>query len=107
MPVRIDPEIKRRIHFGFINSINEIDIPVISLNNGIRKYTKIRATEVLIKVNTKVSPINCLIRSYLLEPWTFFIAISFVRVDAFEIDRLTKLISARMIINIPTTILNR
>jgi hypothetical protein len=58
--------------------------------------------EVLIKVSTRVSPINCFIRSALLEPWTFFIAISFVCVDAFDIDRLTKLIRARMIMNIPT-----
>jgi hypothetical protein len=77
-------------------------MPVISLNSGISKSTITRAIEVPIKVNTRDSPINCLIRSNLLEPWTFFIAISLAYVDAFAIERLTKFIRARMIMNMPT-----
>ena len=58
IPVSMEPEIKNRIHLGFLSIPNEIGMPVISLNSGMRKLTISIAREVAIKVNIRVSPIN-------------------------------------------------
>src|SRR4030095_6432425 len=83
---------KEAMMFG--SGVNEICLPVSWLNGGSKSQTIRTAKTMASKVSIIDSDRNCKMSCLRLAPTTFFIPTSFIRLEAFAVERFMKLMQA-------------